>query len=136
MNLIRPRLWLGSKSTLDNCMHEVRAAGITAILSVADNVEHSEALMRQFNCVRVSLRDHGEHNPRWLIELAVTALRELMEGGETVLVHCLSGANRAPTVTALYLCTTEYTTFPAAWAELRRLRPQVQEASTVLPQLL
>jgi protein-tyrosine phosphatase len=52
---------------------------------------------------RVEIRDFDTEDLVRHLPRAVTALRELLEAGHTVYLHCTAGAGRSPSVAAAYL---------------------------------
>jgi protein tyrosine phosphatase (PTP) superfamily phosphohydrolase (DUF442 family) len=59
------------------------------------------------------------------LDQAVTFIRESIEEGHRVYVHCAAGVGRAPTVAAAYLVSAGLTP-PAAWAQVHRARPFIR----------
>lgn len=72
------------------------------------------------------LPTHDDHAPT-LEQLAtgVAFIRQAIEGGAKVYVHCASGVGRAPTMAAAYLISTGLRP-DQAWALIRKTRPFVK----------
>jgi hypothetical protein len=130
MTKIRNNIYLGSERGVNQ--KDLDANGITAILCVADNYQTAQDIKYKYRCVSFGLHDGECPNKMSFITGAADALRELLDNGETVLVHCIAGSNRSPTIVAIYLCNTEHRGWDDVWAELRRLRGEVNEHSDVM----
>jgi predicted protein tyrosine phosphatase len=72
------------------------------------------------------LPTHDDHAPT-LDQLCTGAdfIRQAIDGGEKVYVHCASGVGRAPTMAAAYLVSTGLT-LDQAWSLIRDARPFIK----------
>jgi histidinol-phosphate aminotransferase len=61
--------------------------------------------------------------PRACFEAAVETILRRRAAGQTVLLHCLAGVNRAPTVAAAVLCQRDGLSVGDALARVRAARP-------------
>ena len=61
--------------------------------------------------------------PRSCFNAAVEAVLRRRAAGQTVLLHCLAGVNRAPTVAAAVLCRRDGLSVGEALARVRAARP-------------
>jgi len=77
--------------------------------------------------VEVRLIDHNgaEHNPHldFVLHDTVTTIERLRSAGRTVLLHCVEGRSRTPTVAALYGTRRRAATPDQMLAELRHVLP-------------
>lgn len=72
------------------------------------------------------LPTHDDHAPTLeQLHTGVAFIRQVIEQGEKVYVHCGSGVGRAPTMAAAYLVSTGLST-DQAWALIRRTRPFIK----------
>jgi protein-tyrosine phosphatase len=112
---ILPQLFVGSRprivGEIDELVHE---AGITAVLNLQTDEDMSwydidwqnlEAhyLKTEIEVVRFPVRDFDPEDLREKLPECVHKLKELLEAGRTVYLHCTAGVNRSPTVAAAYL---------------------------------
>lgn len=133
MTKIRENLYLGGSGGVN--LSDLDANKITAVLCVADDFTDPHDVRMKYECLWVGLRDGDRPNKASVVNLAVQMLDMAMAAGNTVLCHCISGANRSPTVVAEYLSRSEGGTFDERWAELRGLRSEVGEKSKVMKHL-
>lgn len=128
MDQVWPKLYVGDK--LDAVSAEaLRAAGITAVLNVAQEV--MEAPPRSIRSLKVGLRDEPSED-RYMIKLAANTLRGLLGGAETVLVHCAAGMSRSPYVAAMAISQIDGYGFDVAWSRVRRYRTVVLPVSNLV----
>lgn len=141
MTKIRDNLYLGGSGGVN--LSDLDANKITAVLCVADDFTDPHEVRMKYECLWVGLRDGDRPNRITTVNQAVQMLDAALAAGHTVLCHCISGANRAPTIVALYLAmesrfpkTLEPGTcmvpFDEKWKELRSLRSAVGEESKVI----
>jgi protein-tyrosine phosphatase len=92
-----PGLWLGSAPTKKH-VRTLTKAGIDAVVDLRAEVEsETSAWPSEISVHFARLQDHGTPSLRELQE-AASIVRNLMADGQTVLVHCHAGLERAPTV--------------------------------------
>lgn len=141
------RLYVGSRESLNRPM-DLQEAGITAIVNVADNVDQPNEVKQKYKCAAVALTEHwimgdasrlnrGDgRNPQFMIDMAIEVIKRLMDKGEVVMVHCLAGCHRSPSVIALYV--TQYCNVPIQeqWRRMKSVRPGIRNytESEFLPQ--
>ena len=95
-----------------------KSMNVSAILSL----QHDECLMRMnidyaiherhgqalgLIMARCPIRDFDPEDQRFRLPAAVNLLRDLLQAGHRVYVHCTLGINRAPTVVLAYLTVIE-----------------------------
>ena len=118
MTEIQPNLFIGSAGDAGH-VDSLRKHGITAILNVADDV--NDRKYPGFIWRKVGLNDHHtETNPRRVNE-AMGRLAWLLCSGETVLIHCFRGHNRAPYVVSRLLGEDMWR---RVFEDIRELRPE------------
>lgn len=108
--------------------------GASAILSL----QHDECLMRMninyaryeqhgralgLVMARCPMRDFDPEDQRFGLPAAVNLLRDLLQAGHRVYVHCTLGVNRAPTVVLAYLTVIEGLAVEEALCLIERGRP-------------
>ena len=86
----------------------------------ASEAEDWQALGATF--VRISTPDWVEI-PAAVFDRAVEVVSSCLQSKEPVLLHCLAGLNRAPTVAAAILCRTRALGVEAALGAVKRARP-------------
>jgi protein-tyrosine phosphatase len=131
---VLPNLAIGS---LPYAVHRASIArqGVQVVVSVAEPGEHEASEWRKLGLDFVALptRDWVAIPGARFDEVVATICREL-EAGRTVLLHCLAGINRAPTLAAAILCRVQGLDVDTALEAVRRVRPAArptpeQEAS-------
>jgi protein-tyrosine phosphatase len=112
---ILPQLFVGSRPRVAEDVDELaREAGISAVLNLQTDEDMSwydidwqnlEAHYRktEIEVVRCPVRDFDPEDLREKLPECVHKLKELLEAGRTVYLHCTAGVNRSPTVAAAYL---------------------------------
>lgn len=103
---------------------ELQQRGITAILNVAWEADDPQYQPSEFRMVKIGLWDGTGNRPE-MKALAVIALRNLIDSGHTVLVHCLHGGSRSPYIVFRYLCEVEHRTMDAIYQEFRAQYPDI-----------
>ena len=112
---ITPKIYLSGQNEVED-QSVLMAHGITAVLNVADNCNDHLYNGLEFAQIKIGLMDNTQ-NPVFLKDMAVQALKVLIDNGHTVLVHCVSGASRSPYVIFRYLAETEHRTMDAIYKE-------------------
>lgn len=129
MTKIRNNIYLGHE--YDAHMDAVRVNKITASLNVADDLNDPIYPAFKLITVKVGLSD-GPYNASKMIELAKLTLKNLVEQGHTVLIHCRAGMSRSPHILALYLSEVESRDYEEVWKEIQGLRPEVSPQSKLI----
>jgi protein-tyrosine phosphatase len=138
---VLPQVVVGSypASTAD-VDHLQREFGVTAVLNLQndediDDLNVAWPLLEDhyrrsgIDVRRVPVRDFDQDDLRRNLPECVRVLRELIEEGHTVYVHCTAGIGRSPTVVIAYLHWVEGVGLDEAVVEVRSRRncsPDVQ----------
>jgi protein-tyrosine phosphatase len=129
---IAPRLYIGGQHHRHG-LSRMKKLGISASLSLRENVDDNDR--------GVALEQHlwlptVDNTPPTLEELAQAAgfIRQAIEAGRGVYVHCASGVGRAPTTAAAYLVADGMTP-DQAWAFIRKTRPFIRPRDGQVQQL-
>jgi len=137
MNLdqVFPQIFCGSYPETTGDIDRLRQDfGITAVLNL-----HSDEDVRDLNVPWAALEDHYRRSgielrrvrvrdfdrddlQRHLPE-CVRVLRELIDGGHTVYVHCTAGIGRSPSVVVAYLHWVEHQDLGDAFDHVNSCRP-------------
>jgi hypothetical protein len=120
-----PGVVLGNRAALPDAVAEVDAVVSLCLVDpgeVPAHLEHHEVVLVD--------RADAAANPNLSLVLADTAeaISTLRDEGKRVLVHCLAGRSRTPTVVAAYLAARTGLTGPEAFA---RVAPQVPHPDPV-----
>jgi dual specificity phosphatase 12 len=150
MQQILPRLWLGSKRAFDD-EELLRRHNISHIVSVmpslddiSDNPDGSGPLKATESYQTVlGLRtrlvipvfDLGSENLLRHFPVAMEFIDSAISNGGTVLVHCLAGASRSPTVVAAYLMETQQLSPQEAMLRIRTIRARARPPDYFVDQL-
>lgn len=92
-------LYLSGANEVHN-VEELKRLGITAVLNVAYEV--SDPHHKDFVMVKIGLHEFKE-NPAFLKNMAIEAIRKLIDHDHTVLIHCYAGAHRSPFIAFSYI---------------------------------
>ena len=120
---VAPGFALGSKPYAHQ-RNAIVALGIGTVVTLQEpepsETEDWQVLGVTF--VRVSTPDWVEI-PAAVFDRAVEIVSTCLQSNEAVLLHCLAGLNRAPTVAAAVLCRLRALGVEAALAAVKRARP-------------
>ncbi|MBC7352175.1 MAG: dual specificity protein phosphatase family protein [Thermogutta sp.] len=111
---ILDHLFVGSCPVDYNDVESLKRAGVTAVLNLqtdediaSRDIQRSAVEMAYRRAgikeVREPIRDFDYDHLRARLPEVVRALRELLQSGHKVFVHCTAGMNRSPTVVIAYL---------------------------------
>jgi len=109
-SIILPTLWLGPNPIDTEEFDDLKALGITAILSLQSPEDVEEpgrdrtmAASAGLTYCNVAVIDFDSDDLRNRLPTCVKALERLLQAGHTVYLHCTAGVSRSPTVAAAYL---------------------------------
>ncbi|KAG0735799.1 hypothetical protein G6F57_010447 [Rhizopus arrhizus] len=89
----------------------------------------------EFNHKIIRITDNPEANIIQYFPQTTEFIHNAVTKQEPILVHCLAGVSRSPTVVAAYLMVTEKRRFKEALALIKRVRPFVNPNPGFLNQL-
>jgi predicted protein tyrosine phosphatase len=99
---------------------ELATQGITAVVNMRIEYDDLDMGALPFAYLHLQVVDHDAPKLEQL-SAGVAFMREQIEAGGKVLVHCAAGMGRAPSMAAAYLVSEGMTT-AEAWATIRRAR--------------
>lgn len=121
---ITPTLWLGGAPHYARDYNFLLENGITAVLNIRAEREDDVNLYRQHDISYKQLKVLDVTVPsEAMIEAGVAFVREQVEDGRTVLVHCAKGRGRSATILAAYLMRYEGLSFDEANQKMKAIRP-------------
>jgi protein-tyrosine phosphatase len=100
MNLIMDRLWLGDMVGAYN-KFLLKKNGVTHILTVAQGIHPKFPTL--FNYKIVNILDSPTANLKQHFPSCIKFIRDAIEEGGCVLVHCFAGVSRSATIVIAYL---------------------------------
>jgi protein-tyrosine phosphatase len=111
---ILEHLYVGSCPTTGHDIEVLHQTGITAILNLQTNEDQASTNIdwpslracygsNGIEVRRIRVRDFDSEDLAANLPDCVRALRELLDGGQTVYLHCTGGTGRSPTVAIAYL---------------------------------
>lgn len=132
---ILPRLFVGSyPRNTDDIERLKRESGITAVLSLQtdEDIRHFkldwDSLLTHYKSCgiklhRLPVRDFDAVDLQSKLPACVSTLKELMQSGHAVYLHCSAGAGRSPTVAIAYLFWCDGWDLDTAVAHVQECRP-------------
>lgn len=120
MDRINDNIYLGDRD--DARLLYIKKSPVTAILNVAREVPLEKH--RNVVSVKSGMEDTAE-DARQKTQAAVDALKELIDDGHVVLVHCRHGKSRSPHVIATYLSQKYNQNYDDCYEFIRNKRPKV-----------
>lgn len=121
MKKLRENVYIGGyRDVLD--ARELKAMGITAILNVAYEIDDPAMYPAEIRYLKVGLTDSNE-NHNYMKRLAVDLMEEMMNQGETVLVHCAAGLSRSVFVGVMAVARKEDKEWTEIFKELKNEHP-------------
>lgn len=108
MSVIIPGLWLGSIRTVRALNHyrDLRSTGLTHVLTVMSYDEIADRDVEVPDCLSwtiIPIEDTRESNLYPYFKDAITLIEDVLTNGGRILVHCMGGISRSPTVVVAYI---------------------------------
>jgi len=128
---VLPYLCIGSYGAAENAAY-LTEQKITHAVCVLEEYPGSVASLPN---LRIPMSDHGESDLQQVLRDAVPFIRAAGEAGGRVLVFCILGVNRSPTVVAGYLRTALGWSTADALSRITSRRPFVSIHEKYLAQL-
>src|SRR5271154_971979 len=141
MQQILPRLWLGSKRAFDDeeLLRRHNISHIVSVMPTSDDIsdnpdgsgplkatESYQTVLGLRTRLVIPVFDLGSENLLRHFPVAREFIDSAISNGGTVLVHCLAGASRSPTVVAAYLMETQQLSPQEAMLRIRTIRPRAR----------
>ena len=121
---ITPQLWLGGAPHYTRDYTYILENGITAVLNIRAEREDDVNFYRQHEITYQQLQVLDVTVPsEAAISAGVEFVRQQVENGHTVLVHCAKGRGRSATILAAYLMRYESMSFEEANQTMKQVRP-------------
>lgn len=120
---VEPQFALGSRP-YDHQRRAIVQLGIRVVVALHESAPGDRQAWQVLGVRLISIP-----TPDWVeiptanFDGAVAAIDDSLNAGRPVLLHCLAGLNRAPTVAAAALCRRHGMDVPSALAAIRRVRP-------------
>lgn len=121
MNKLRDNLYVSSYRDVTNDQ-ALRAQGITAVLNVAYELNDPEFDPKIVKGLKVGLMDSGE-NADFMKKMAVETAKNLINNGETLLVHCAAGLSRSVYVCTMTIAELEGKDWHDVFIEVQKIHP-------------
>ncbi len=108
---------------------ELKSRKITTIINCAQTAELADSFdSNTFQYIRLNMVEHPHplsFNAAKIFERGVDEITRALQKGESVLVHCIGGMCRSPSIVVAYLVKEKKMTTPQAYRFVRELRPIV-----------
>jgi len=131
---VLPNLYIsGYEATKDHI--SLSAQGITHILNLAGEHKCPNAHPGQFSYFSLTMPDNSRIDILFFIYVAVEFILRATQNGGKVLIHCVKGLSRAPTVACGYLILQHKLDANQSLAMLHRMHPEADPNLGFLSQL-
>jgi protein-tyrosine phosphatase len=109
---VNPHLFVGAAPLAENDFHQLKALGVTAILSLQTEEDGQEGAIDHeriaasevgLSFTNLPVTDFDRLDLLWKLPKCVAAIERMVAAGDTLYLHCTAGVNRSPTVAVAYL---------------------------------
>lgn len=135
LSKICPALWL---SSMFSVQHKIlQENGITHVLSVMPDSDNLRDMLicGKYQHLRIQEHDGDDTNLLAYFSKAVQFIDAAHSKGGSVLVHCVAGVSRSPTIIAAYLIHHYWMSTDEALAHIRTVRPFIEPKRAFVAQL-
>ncbi len=121
-----PQIWMGGAPTYDRDYEFLLDVGVNAVVDVREEREDDRDLYRQndIDYLKLKVLDVMVPSPEQMDE-GSAFIRQHVENGDTVFIHCAKGRGRSATMLAAYLMRYEGLTYDEARQLMLSKRPLV-----------
>lgn len=132
---IVPGLWLASMfSAQPDTLHKYGITHVVSVMPVSNHI-HNTLASNGFILHIIEELDGDDTNLIQHFPHAVAFITHALGAGLRVLVHCVAGVSRSPTLVAAYLIQEMGMTTDEALARIRRVRPFIEPKRGFVAQL-
>lgn len=126
-NQILPGLWLGSIASVKNyrCLETAGFTHIISVMTYEEIAERDIEIPERIVWTIISVEDDGVEHLYSHLESATISIDNILKAGGRVLVHCMDGISRSPTVIIAYIMWRLGLRLIAALVYVRERRPCV-----------
>ncbi len=132
--IIKNKLFLGNLNDANN-PNFLQEKGITTILCVAYDLviqSHKSTIYKKINTYYFDIYD----NPQFDISKYFDDLSDIIEREKVVLVHCLAGVSRSPTIVIAYLMKYHKSSLENAYYFVKSKRRMINPNKGFMEQLI
>ncbi|KAI8977918.1 protein-tyrosine phosphatase-like protein [Pilobolus umbonatus] len=128
---VYPGIWLGGYKALETRSF-LEKNKIRSILTLG---HFKFCYATEFNHKIIPVTDNPEANIIKYFPEAIEFIKESISRNENILVHCLAGVSRSPTIVTAFLMATQHLRYKAALAIIKQTRPFVNPNPGFIEQL-
>ncbi len=122
MSKITDNLYLGDRKTASN-LKELRGLGISHIVNTTDAIPNY--FPKDFEYIKLGLIDEPKQNICGVLEPSYKFIKNAIDSGGIVFVHCFAGISRSSSTVIYYLMRENDWSFDFAKQYVKFCRPQI-----------